>query len=90
MKIYDVWAEWCPPCTRFAPIFKSVSEKFPEHEFIKVNAEEDGTFLWYWKINSIPTILFVDENENEVYRHTGILPEHVFEDIVSRVAAALE
>jgi thioredoxin 1 len=85
VKIYDVWAEWCPPCKKFGPIFESVSMKFPEVEFVKINADSEEGFaiLNKYRINSIPTILIVDENEHVIFAHAGILSEPVFTNLVS-------
>jgi len=83
MKIFDVWAEWCAPCKRFAPIFQKVSSEFPNVEFFKVNADLDVTFLWNYGIQSIPTILVLDDNEKVIFQHAGILSEQNFRNLVS-------
>ena len=75
MKIFDVWAEWCAPCRKFGPIFSALSYEFPSVEFIKVNADEDPNFLFQYKIQSIPMILIVDEFDNLLFSHAGILTE---------------
>ena len=59
MKVFDVWAEWCAPCKRFAPIFSKVAEEFEAIEFVKINAHENMDFLNQFGIQSIPTILVV-------------------------------
>lgn len=89
MKVFDVWAEWCPPCKAFGPIFERVANKFPDVEFVKINADENFQFLNEFEIRSIPTILFVDSGR-VVFRQTGILPEKIFEDLVSKVKSQLE
>jgi len=85
MKIYDVWAEWCAPCRRFAPIFSKVANEFPDVEFMKVNADLDPTFLWNYGIQSIPTILVTDDNEKVIFQHAGILSEDNFRNLVSEL-----
>lgn len=82
MKVYDVWADWCAPCKRFAPIFEKVSKEFPDVEFVKQEADTNPTFLWHFGINSIPTILIVDENEKVLFQHAGILSEANFRNLV--------
>lgn len=83
MKIYDVWADWCAPCKRFAPVFEKVAQEFPGVEFIKVEADLDPTFLWNHGIQSIPTILITDDNDRVLFQHAGILSEPVFRDLVA-------
>jgi thioredoxin 1 len=83
VKVYDVWAEWCSPCKRFAPIFEKVSEEFPDVDFVKVEADLNPEFLNKHSINSIPTILIVDEKEKVLFQHIGILSEENFRNLVS-------
>lgn len=85
MKVVDIWAEWCPPCKKFAPIFESVSKNFPGVKFVKVDADSlFGTeFLQKYSIRSIPTILILDDEDNVVFQHAGILSEQNLEMLVS-------
>jgi len=83
MKVYDVWADWCAPCKRFAPIFEKVAKEFPDVEFIKKEADTDPTFLWQYGINSIPTILITDDQDRVLFQHAGILSESIFRNVVS-------
>jgi thioredoxin 1 len=83
VKVFDVWADWCAPCKRFAPIFEKVAEDFRDIEFIKVNADTNPDFLNTYSINSIPTILLTDDSGNELIRHVGILSEANFKNLVS-------
>jgi len=84
LKIFDVWAEWCPPCKKFGPVFDRVSKEFPDVEFVKVNAdsEEGSDFLNLYGIRGIPTILLFDSQENIVFQHAGILPEGSLRELV--------
>lgn len=82
MIVYDVWADWCPPCKRFGPIFEKVANKFPDIEFVKVEADEHPEFLNHYSINSIPMILIVEGGEL-IASHAGILSEANFEMFVS-------
>lgn len=85
MRIFDVWADWCPPCKKFGPIFESVSKNFPDVQFIKIDADSlfGSEFLDKYSIRSIPTILILDEKNNPVFQHAGILSEANLELLVS-------
>jgi thioredoxin 1 len=87
VKIYDVWADWCAPCKRFAPIFAKVATEFPDIDFEKVDADQNSTFLWNYGIQSIPTILIVDNQNKVIFQHAGILSEDNFRNLVSTVYA---
>lgn len=86
MIVYDVWAEWCPPCKKFAPVFERVSSRFPNVEFVKINADENAEFLNKFSIRSIPTILVADSSGNVFFQHAGIVQEFVLEEIVGRLS----
>lgn len=86
MKVFDVWAEWCPPCKKFGPIFERVSKEFPDVEFVKINADENPEFLNKHSIRGIPTILILSDSGEVVFQHPGILSEANFRDIVSGLA----
>jgi thioredoxin 1 len=87
MKIFDIWAEWCPPCKKFGPIFESVSKNHPEVEFVKINADEDFEFLNKYGIRSIPTILILNDREEIAFQHAGILSEQNLETLVSQAVS---
>lgn len=82
ISVFDVWAEWCAPCRRFAPIFEKITDEFPGAHFEKVNADENPDFLNYFEIRSIPTILIVS-GVDVLYRHTGILSESELREVVN-------
>ena len=82
IKIVDVWAEWCAPCKKFAPIFHALSLKYPDIEFVKVNIEEDPTPLREFNIRGIPAIIFV-KDDHVVRTHIGILSQGEMETIIS-------
>lgn len=84
VTIVDVWAEWCGPCKRFAPIFERLSQQYEDIEFVKLNADENSEFLQKWSIRGIPTIMvFLDDEP--IFSHAGILSEGAMHDLISRV-----
>jgi thioredoxin 1 len=83
MIVYDVWAEWCAPCKKFAPIFDAVSKKFEDVQFAKVEADLNFEFLNRYSINSIPTLLITDDSGNELFSHAGIMTQANLEMLVS-------
>lgn len=84
IEIIDVWAEWCAPCKRFAPIFETLKAKYPEIHFLKINVEEDPSPLRDFNIKGIPAIIFVVDGEVD-YLHMGILTEVQVDKIIADI-----
>jgi thioredoxin len=83
MIVYDVWAEWCPPCKKFSPVFEKIKGEFPDIEFVKIEADSNAEFLNHYAIRSIPTILITDDGDSVLFQHAGILSEANFRNLVS-------
>jgi thioredoxin 1 len=84
IKIIDVWAEWCAPCKKFAPIFEALSKEHTDIEFEKINADENLDALHKYNIRGIPAIIF--EKEGRVVRtHIGILSRGQMEEEIARL-----
>ncbi|HHO49396.1 MAG TPA: thioredoxin, partial [Deltaproteobacteria bacterium] len=65
-----VWAEWCEPCVKFAPIFERCAGIHKDVFFGKLNAESRGTLLQDLQIRSIPSLM-VFRGDVMLYRQVG-------------------
>ena len=68
----------CVPCIQMQPIMKSVEEKYGEQIkviFYDVWTDEGHKYAEIYKIQLIPTQVFLDESEKEIFRHVGFFPE---------------
>ena len=55
------YADWCPFCRRFKPIFESVKSKYKKIE-IKLNEDENP--MWdRFAIQAVPTVIALDGNK---------------------------
>jgi thioredoxin 1 len=84
--IIDFWAPWCGPCQNFAPIYKKVSENYPDIVFAKVNTEEEVELARHFQIRSIPTLM-IFRDQIIIYSEAGMLPESQFEDLIGKAQA---
>lgn len=82
--IIDFYAEWCQPCKTIAPILEELSEEYPEINFYKVNTELENELAVTFKIQSIPTILFIPKN-GQPQRALGAIPKNEFEEAIKDV-----
>jgi thioredoxin 1 len=84
--LVDFWAEWCPPCRMFAPIYDRVSEKHPDIVFGKVDTEAEHELAAHFDIRSIPTVMAVRDGVI-VFEQPGALPEQALESLITQVRA---
>ena len=55
--LVDFWAEWCGPCKSMHPIFESLSKKFPNVKFARVNVDNNQNISVRFAVQSIPTFI---------------------------------
>jgi len=68
----------CVPCRQMQPIMKSVEEKYGGQVnviFYDVWTDAGHKYAELYKIDLIPTQVFLDKNNKEIFRHVGFFPE---------------
>mmetsp|Transcript_38568 Transcript_38568/g.43047 ORF Transcript_38568/g.43047 Transcript_38568/m.43047 type:complete len:139 (+) Transcript_38568:64-480(+) len=56
-------ATWCPPCKMIKPVYKSLSEKYPNVSFGKIDIDDNHDSAMKHKISSVPTFVFFNGEE---------------------------
>lgn len=84
MKLFDVYANWCGQCKSIDPIIEEIKK---EHniEVIKVDVEKDLTFCDKFNIISLPTLLFINDEGNEVDRICGLVSKKIIVDKLKKM-----
>lgn len=75
----------CIPCKAMQPIMKRIEKKYGEQVkviFYDVWTQEQRKFAEEYKINLIPTQVFLDANGKEFHRHEGFYPEAEIDKIL--------
>ena len=81
--IIDFWAPWCGPCKSFAPTYESVSEKYDDVVFAKVNTEDEQELAASFQIRSIPTLMIFRE-QIAIFSQAGMLPESGLVEVITK------
>lgn len=55
--LVDFWAEWCGPCKSMHPVFESLSKKYPNVRFTRVNVDNNQNIAMRFAVQSIPTFI---------------------------------
>jgi len=86
LVLVDFWAEWCPPCRMFGPVFEKASEKHPDAVFGKVDTEAQPEVAAAFDIASIPTLMIIRDNIM-LFNQPGALPASALEELITKAEA---
>ncbi|XP_063075296.1 thioredoxin-like [Engraulis encrasicolus] len=70
LVVVDFTATWCGPCQHIAPIFKSLSEKYTNVVFLKVDVDDAADVASSCDIKCMPTFHFY-KNSAKVEEFSG-------------------
>jgi thioredoxin 1 len=81
MKVLKFYADWCGPCKALTQVIKTAGDKvtLPVEE---VNVDENIFMATSFNIRSLPTMVIVDAQENEIKRVVGMLNEEKLLDFL--------
>ncbi|CAI9786569.1 unnamed protein product [Fraxinus pennsylvanica] len=74
LVVVDFTASWCGPCRVIAPIFAEIAKMATHVIFLKVDVDELKTVAEEWKVNAMPTFVFLKDGK-EVDRLVGAKKE---------------
>ena len=80
----DFWAQWCPPCRAFAPVFEAAAKQHTDIVFGKVNTEEQPGLGAAFEIQAIPTLAVFREGVL-LFAEAGAIPAKALEQLVEKV-----
>ena len=72
MKLLKFYADWCGPCKMLSRVMEDVELPYPVEE---INIDNDQALSVKYGIRGVPTLVLVDDDNNEVRRVSGMLME---------------
>lgn len=70
MKVLKFYADWCGPCKGLTQVIKNAGDKVTM-EIENVNIDDNIFMAQDYKVRSVPTMVVVDDNGNEIRRKVG-------------------
>lgn len=62
--IIKVYATWCGPCQHMMPFFEELGQELgSKYTFAKLNVDESREIAIHYNVTSVPTILFIKNNQ---------------------------
>jgi thioredoxin 1 len=85
----DMWAPWCGPCRRVAPVVADLAEENAEKiKVCKLNVDENQKYAAEFGVSSIPTVMFFKDGEELTdQRLVGALPKSQYQDVIDSVTS---
>jgi len=82
-KLWDFWATWCPPCKEQTPIVEELAREYTGIIEVKsIDVDQNKDLAEQFKVEAIPTLVFLDAQGNELSRRVGLYPK---DSIVARL-----
>lgn len=87
MKVLKFSAIWCSACLVMKKVFKHIENMHPELEFINYDYDTDEEMIEKYNIGTtIPVLIFLDDNDNEITRIVGEKSYEEIEEVITNIS----
>lgn len=81
--IIDLYATWCGPCKRLAPILSDIQKEYGNKlQIYKVDVDKERQLAQLFNASSIPLMVFIPK-EGEPFLVSGLRPKEQLEQIIT-------
>ena len=87
VTVVDFWASWCGPCRMLSPIGEELAGEMSDVRFAKVNVDEEPALANAFKVNAIPTLVFM-KNGQAVGQTVGLQAKEDLRAVIEKVKKA--
>lgn len=78
--VLDVYASWCGPCQQMMPILEQLEKELGDkYKFAKLNVDEARDISIQYGVISVPTFLFLKNNEIKG-KETGYMSKETLQE----------
>lgn len=75
MTVEKYFSETCGPCKMLAPVIDELAEEYQDVQFLSLDTALNEEKVREEGIRAVPTLIFKDEDGNEIERVVGLLPK---------------
>ena len=81
----ELGADRCIPCRQMQPIMKEIAETFADRvQVVFYDVWKDPEPARKYRIQLIPTQVFVDQKGKEIFRHVGLFPKEEILELLKK------
>lgn len=81
----ELGADRCIPCKKMQPIMKEIAAAFPDRvQVVFYDVWKDPAPAEKYRIQLIPTQVFLDQKGKEIARHVGLFPKEEILDLLKK------
>ena len=85
--LVDFWASWCGPCRMLSPIVEELAGEMTDVRFAKVNVDEEPALANAFRVNAIPTLVFMKDGQ-AVGQTVGLQGKEDLRAVIEKVKKA--
>ena len=87
--VIDLWAPWCGPCRRMAPIVDELAEEYAgKVAFYKVNVDDNPQTSMAFRAQSIPMLVFIPTDGKQINAVLGVQPKETLKEVIDKYLLA--